>query len=242
MNNILRHIYAVFLKFRSVKGFDPLKEFKGKRIAVIGAADTALSSEWGVLINNLDLVIRVNKAPHSWNPDMEKNIGKKTDILYHSFFENLESGGGAIDQDLYSKFGIKKIVNPNNNSLGQKAHLNFYKRHKKPIQTFILDQDISERITNEFEEGLPTIGFYALASVLMTQAEEIYISGFSFFKTPYYKGYRDHLLDEKRNKEHIKKQGLHDPDREFEVFKKLLRNSPAKKIILDPYLRNILSA
>ncbi|WP_159039974.1 glycosyltransferase family 29 protein [Christiangramia fulva] len=240
MNKVIRHLYGKYLFHISVAEFDPVAEFSQKKIAVIGAADTALIKSNREIIEASDIVIRVNKAPHAWEPSLDKYMGKRIDILYHSFFENEQSGGGEIDLDLYTKFGIQKIINPNNNSLGRKAQLNFYKRKKQRIPTYLLNKEISENISSRFGSHLPTIGFYALASSLIPQTEQVFIAGFSFFKTAYYKGYRDHLEDQRDNENHIAAQGLHSPDKEFQVFKDFLRTSPSKKIILDDYLEKII--
>ena len=55
-------------------------------------------------------------------------------------------------------------------------------------------------------------------SALIADFDKLYISGFTFFKTPYAKGYRDNLLDMEINDKHIKAHGLHSPDLELKCF------------------------
>lgn len=242
MNKIKRHLWAKYLVYKFTKEFDPKLEFRNKNVAVIGAADTALKFANEDIIENADVVIRINKAPHAWKPEMQYYIGKKTDILFHSFYENPSSGGGEIDHELYSTFGIRKIVNPNNNSSGRKAHLNFYKRHTIPFQTYLLKKNISEEINHEIDEYIPTIGFYAVACALLAETKSVFVTGFSFFKTPYYEGYRNNLKDTDKNEEHIQRQGLHNPDLEFLAFKKILADSPSKRVILDEELEKLVAS
>ncbi len=206
--------------FFSTKIFHPQNAFKGKRVAVIGAADSAFEEKNGDYIDAFDVIVRVNKAPHSWSPEKAKFIGSRTDILFHSFYENNESGGGPIDFDLYTQQGIKKIVNPYSNYKGYRTHLNYYKRNLTNKLTYILPIKIYKEIINNFNKWIPTVGYSALRTVLNSGCKEIYITGFTFFKTPYASNYRDQLTNMDANRNHIKNQGLHNPDLELLEFVK----------------------
>ena len=83
-NRIFTSIKAIRLFLSQVETFSPEDFFRDKRIAVIGAADTAFEAENGSFIDSFDIVVRVNKALHTWRPEQEKFIGKKTDVLFHS--------------------------------------------------------------------------------------------------------------------------------------------------------------
>ena len=236
MKKFYRHLLGWFLWRTCTREFDILQALKGKRVAVVGAADTAFHLENGDYIEKFDIIIRMNRAPYSWKPTHEKFIGKRIDFLFHSFYENEISGGGVINLKFFEQFQVQKIVNPNNNIPGKKAHLNFYKRHLKKINTLILNRSVSKIIHEQFKEKVPTVGFYALASALMAETEELYVTGFSFFQTPYGKNYRRDLENLAANKKHIIEQNLHEPNLELKLFKEFLRKSPSKRIILDDYL------
>ncbi len=220
--------------------FSPQKEFKNKRIAIVGAADSVLESENGKIIDGYDIVIRLNKAPHSWDSIKSDYLGSKFTHLYHSFFENEFSGGGTIDWELYDELGIEKLINPNNSKMGYIAHLNYFKRHFSFRKTYMLSKASSKLTRNYLSGYTPTTGFSALISVLQCNCSEIYITGFTFFKTPYADGYRDELQNINTNQTHIEDQGLHNPQGEFEAFKKALRDSPCDNIKFDSKLREIL--
>jgi len=227
----------------STKIFHPEDVFKGKRVAVIGAADSAFEKENGVYIDSFDVIVRVNKAPHSWSPEKAKFIGGRTDVLFHSFYENSDSGGGPIDFELYEQQGIKYIVNPNHNIKGLRTHLNYYKRNLNNNSTYFLARSFSEKITKNLGKWIPTVGFSALHTVLNSKCKEVYITGFTFFKTPYAIDYRNQLTSMEANQKHIKNQGLHNPDLELAQFIKQtesLKNSDIK-IILDSALTNIVN-
>ena len=88
----------------------------------------------------------------------------------------------------------------------------------------------------------PTMGYSAIANVLSAPCKEIYITGFTFFKTPYAAGYRDDLVDMDANKKHIAAQGIHSPEIEFAEFLKMLELNKGKKILFDNALQSIVDS
>lgn len=237
---LIRSIEAASLMISNIRTFYPSRLFEGKKVAIIGAADTAFEEKNGDFIESFDLIVRINKAIHTWDPEDEAYIGKRTDILFHSFFENEYSGGGPIDFDLFREFGVKYVVHPNRDLKGTLAHLNFYKRHLKPEETYLLDAQTYKRIKERIKPWTPTVGLSALASVLNSSCKELYITGFTFFKTPYAKGYRDQFLDTEANTMHIKNQGLHNPDQELRSFLEFYRNSKCLEVRCDQALDTII--
>ena len=221
--------------------FYPKEILKDKRVAILGAAATAFEEEKGNYIESFDIVVRINKALHSWRPSQERYIGKRTDILFHSFYENESSGGGPINYDEFvEQFHLQYLVHPDNSWKGYRTHLNFYKRHPQKIPSYILSRRMADELEKKFKNFSPTVGFSALYSVLNSPCAELYITGFTFFKTPYVQGYRDHLLSLEANDSHIKEQGLHNPELEFQLFKSELSKSSIKKISLDRGLNSIV--
>lgn len=233
-------VYASLLMLFSLKLFKANKEFKNKRIAVIGAADSVFKQKNGKIIDGYDIVIRVNKAPHSWKQNDKEYLGSKFNLLYHSFFENNFSGGGPIDWEYFDLLGIEKVINPIHTKKGLTAHLNYYRRHQKFKDTYMLSSKDYRQASKELQGYKPTIGYMALSTVLNSRCKEIFITGFTFFKTSYAKGYRDELQDIYVNKTHIEQQGLHNPELEFQAFKKALSASPCKSILMDEDLLRIL--
>jgi hypothetical protein len=240
---IINSIKGLILMISSTRIFKPEEILKDKRVAIIGAADSAFECQNGDYIDNFDLIVRVNKAPHSWSPSKANYIGSRTDILFHSFYENTDSGGGPIDFELYAKQGIKYVVNPNFSIKGLRTHLTYFKRNLDKKRTFLLPRQFYKKMTANFGEVIPTVGYSALYTVLNSNCKEVFITGFTFFKTPYANDYRDHLKDMKANKGHLKSQGLHNPDLELLEFinqKRILEENSSTKIIMDDALINIL--
>jgi len=237
---LIKGIYAIFLMIFSLRMFNPKREFKNKRIAIIGAADSAFVEKNGKFIDGFDIVIRINKAPHAWNKEKTEFIGSKFTYLFYSFYENNYSGGGPIDWEYFDKLGIEKVINPNYSIKGLITHLSYYKRHLLFRKTYMLSKKNYRVLSNELDGFVPTVGYSTLAAVLQSGCEEIFITGFTFFKTPYAKDYREELEDPEANKKHIEDQGLHNPGMEFEAFKNALKNSPCGNIHFDKELRKLL--
>lgn len=237
---LIRDIYAGALMMSSLKTFYPEKQYRNKRVAIVGAADSAFEEKNGQYIDGHDVVVRVNKAPYSWTPEKADYIGSKFTHLYHSFFENNYSGGGPIDWEYYDKLGIEKVINPNCTSKGLTTHLNYYKRHHSSRRTYLLAHGNYQQFGNRLENYVPTVGFSALISVLQAECREVFITGFTFFQTPYAEGYRDHLMKKEANEQHIKEQGLHNPDLEFNLFREKVKNTSCSEVIMDNQLRKLL--
>jgi len=215
---------------------------RGKRVAIVGAANSAYHTGKGAWIDGFDYVIRINRAPYvlqlgEWN----KDIGTKTDILFHSFYENDRSGGGPLDFSLYDSLQIRYVVNPVADYSGYRVSFNFYKKYLLKRTTFLLPKEIYLRIGKPLRPFKPTIGFCALMSVLETDFSELYITGFTFFRTAFGDGYRDAVKEASQVRKLIKDEGLHDPDLEFEVFSQLLKQHKSRNINLDTGLSAILA-
>lgn len=239
---ILNSIKGLLLIFSFTKIFNPEDIFKGKRVAVIGPADSAYDKKNGSYIDSFDYVIRINKAAQSQTDKKAVYIGNKTDILFHSFFENNTSGGGSLDLDLFNKLKIKYLVNPRTNFESYRRTFNFFKKYKQNYTVFHLPKSFYNKMILPFGDLRPTIGFTALYSALNSECETLFISGFTFFKTPYAGGYRDHLVDMNKNIDHIRMQGIHDIELEYRLFKENLNFKKCKHLLFDDKLNEILAA
>ena len=81
----------------SLRVFNAKKNFKNKRLAIVGAADSVFEEKNGDIIDSYDIVIRINKAAVTWEREESIYLGTKFTYLFHSFYENNYSGGGKID-------------------------------------------------------------------------------------------------------------------------------------------------
>ncbi|QYA26039.1 hypothetical protein G3I01_11100 [Gramella sp. MT6] len=243
MEKINESIKGLVYTLRNSKKFEPNKIFKNRRVAIVGPADSAFDNAYGSYIDDFDYVIRINKTPSSWNPENEKYIGRKTDIWFHSFFENRDSGGGPLDPYIIKNMNIEYLVNPRSSFKAYRRTFNFYRKYQENISVYHLESKVYKDLLYKFPKKLrPTVGFVALYSALKSECEELYITGYTFFKTPYAKGYRDHLLDLDKNKMHFKSQGIHDADLEYQIFKSTIQNHNCKILNIDNKLNEILNS
>jgi hypothetical protein len=233
-------LYGLFLFFLHSKKIDINALLKGKRVAIIGAANSAYNTGKGEWIDKFDVVIRINKAPYVLiSEQWKQDIGTKTDMLFHSFFENEISGGGSIDLHLYDKLGIKYIINPVTAYAGYRVTFNFYKKYLVNRKTYRLPVNSYTKIQKPLAPFRPTIGYCALMSVLETEFSELYITGFTFFKTAFGEGYRNEIKEATEAQKYIKEAGLHHPDLEYSHFIETLQINSSKNIDMDDILKSI---
>ncbi|MCB7480617.1 glycosyltransferase family 29 protein [Christiangramia sediminis] len=239
LTRVPRSIVGLCLMLLRVKIFKPEKLFTEKSVAIVGPADSAYDMENGFFIDQFDYVIRINKAITTWKSHNEKFLGKRTDVLIHSFLESDFTGGGPIDFDLFQKHNVKYLVNAKHDITNHRNVFNVYKKYLKWNRIYILQKSMAKKCEELFDGYGPTNGFRAIHMVLNSKPKKVFITGFTFYKTPYADGYRDQLKDMEVNSKHMKERGAHNPEIEFSNFLKLIRNSDAE-LIYDSKLKIIV--
>jgi hypothetical protein len=236
-----RFIYGLLLLGLNLRVLNILNLLKDKRIAIVGPASSAFNTEMGEYIDGFDIIIRVNKsAIIVGGGKYKRDIGSRTDILFHSFFENEISGGGPLNMELYDGQGIKYLISPRNTWAGLRNTFNFYKKYCQGKRTFTLPKSLYKRVSIPLIPYKPTIGLTAILTAMQAEFKELYITGFTFYKTPFGSGYRDQIQDAEKAKSFINEQGIHNIDLEFSVFKDCLHACKHKRIVLDSVLESIL--
>lgn len=216
--------------------------FAGKRVAVVGPASSAFNTDRGDYIDGFDLVVRMNKSPFIVAGGLHaKDIGVKTNVLFHCFHENPVGGGGPIDFALYKRIGVEYVVNPRNEWSGVRNTFNYYKKYLEAQKTYLLPKVLFNEISNSVGAYRPTTGYSALYTLLKSDFKELYVTGFTFFKTAYGQGYRDEMREAPQAQQFIRDVGLHNPDLELQGFKKVLSERHVGNIILDRQLADIVA-
>lgn len=240
MKRYMKAILGIGIMLIKHKTF-PLDVLKGKRIALVGPASSAIGTHFGAYIDKYDLVVRTNKAPLQLEQGInQEHIGSKLDLLFHSFLENDRTGGGWLDFDVYQQLKVRYVVNPFPTNFGMRKVFNFYKKYLKGHDTYTAPKKPYKDIINQFGRYRPTTGFCGLMMLMAADFDELYITGFTFFKTPYAEGYRDHFKEKKDIDKLIKDENQHNPDIEYQQFQKLLKKNSHKKILVDKELQAIL--
>jgi len=70
--------------------------FEDKSVIIVGPAESSLTYMRGPEIDEFDIVVRINSSPIQLNRFSER-IGGRTDVLFHSFFEDGDRGTGRIE-------------------------------------------------------------------------------------------------------------------------------------------------
>ena len=241
MMRLIKAVKGLMLALLNMRVVD-LRSFQSKRIAIVGPASSAFNTGKGSYIDGFDLVVRINKSAMTVDSAKHENdIGRRTDVLFHCFVENLQSGGGPLDFDLYDRLGIRYVINPRNEWTGLRNSFNFYKKYLRQAKTYLLPRSLYVRIRQPLGGYRPTTGYSALCALMESEFTELYITGFTFFKTAYGVGYRDEMKESKQALSFIKGAGWHNPEYEFQEFKRLLQKNAHKKVITDQELTNILA-
>lgn len=238
---ILRAFRGLFVMFLRVRFINIKGLFAHKRVAIVGAASSVFDEPRGKYIDGFDVVIRLNKAPYMLSPEKEAWLGSKTDLLFHSFYENDFSGGGRLDFDLYDRLGIQYVINPKYTFDAIRSVFNFYKKYFSRRSVYLPKRKVYKELGEKCKPYVPTMGLCALYYVLTSQCKECYITGFTFFRTSYADGYRDAMKTAEQSRAHIQSAGLHDPELEFTVFKDLYKSAKDRiEIFTDRQLAEIL--
>jgi len=239
----------MLLKYKkNIIDLDYLKDiFCGKKIAIVGPADTAYMYNNGSLIDSCDLVVRFNKSytlVDPGDPDKTSKIGSKTDIIFHYF--NINKNNEAIlDTEKLSRQGLKQIITIMRDKRARSRRgrgirvfmgkYGFYLRDK----LCMLPEKIYSCYYNQLGSK-PTIGHIGITAIIESIPASVFITGFSFFTTPYAGGYRDNTTREAQLKRFQQSDTGHDPAGELRYFADLVKNSEVK-VTLDPYLQDLIN-
>lgn len=207
----------------------PFREewFRGKRVAIIGGADSVLKEKSGAYIDDFDVVVRINKGVDVVAAQHEY-IGSKTDVLFHCFYvrEN-DRGSSPITIDLWKEKQVGKLIFSHNYRCSSYSLQNFiyFLKHTKgsfrfaqvPKRLFYKNM----RITKPYG---PTTGLIAINTVFNCQPTELYIKGITFFKTPHDPSYREGAPEQYQKM--FAEHKSHDPEAEYQHVKSLYQKYP----------------
>ena len=164
-----------------------MKSFKkyltGKRVVLVGPADTLRGQKAVLFIDTHDIVARLN---HSWPlPDaLTEDIGTRTDILYH----NLNPKKQLIQRaDAYQMRddGVKWVVSthPARNPRYRLRQRRFRKVSKGLVRLRAIPLAIKKKLRPRV--GSANGGLIAVVDLLRFPIKRLYVTGFSFYETGY---------------------------------------------------------
>lgn len=237
---------------------------KDKRVAIIGPAPSVKCSENGDEIEKYDIIIRINKQWKHSN-DLNKYIGSRTDILYNCL-NPMEECGGKIDFEYCKEKGIKLIIDPIMYTFQKKTERDirlfggvqrvneyvFFHFHNRNLIPFGMINPDMYRIWDKSANTRINTGLLAVIDVLHSEAKEVYVKGFTFFKDGYLLDYRNTIFNKSVESEEatakvvnsvMNKYNNHNQEYQWKFFKNLIINETIqKKLKMDPILNDIINS
>jgi len=225
--------------------------FKGKKIAIIGPSPSITNTENGEDIEkHYDIIVRINKA---WkhNAELNKYIGRRTDVLYNCI-DHHEECGGVIDIEYAKKAGLKLIVDPikfayykkderdrifhNNYRLNRYIFFHLNNMGRIP---FGVVRSVKYSAWDAAADTRINTGLLAIIDILHLDVKEVYVKGFTFFKDGYIPQYRNSINF--YSMAHANTTANHDQKKQWLFFKNLLRNEHIRnKLNMDKALETIM--
>lgn len=211
--------------------------FKDKTICVVGAAESIIGTKQEEYINSFDVVVRIN-YPYPINEELKKDIGDKTDIIYHhlgvQYIDGiLRSRLLSEEIDVLQKHNVKWVICPypidfvvTNKPTKERLEY-FNKENKDRILYDCVDENIYNKMTSEIK-GTPNTGTIAIVDVINSDSKEVYATGFDFFRS---KWIPDH-------KSWSNPTYWHDMESQINYLKTIYKNN--SKFHVDKVLKNIL--
>ena len=259
LNDTIKNDFNII--FNNLTNINEFRDYvKNKKIAIIGPSPSIKNEKNGEYIEkNYDIIIRINKQwKHS--EELDKYIGKRTDILYNCL-DYREDCGGDIDIN-FNENKLKYIVstikydflntNHRDSQFHGKSFLNWYNyfhlKNRNRIKFIPIDNNVYDYYDTLADTRINT-GLMAIFHILNFDIKELYIKGFSFFLDGYLSDYRDYINGSKCVNENdsvdkvidfmIKKNKNHDQEKQWKLFKNIYKENK-EKINLDETLKKIL--
>jgi hypothetical protein len=249
--------YSNIISVKSYEGF-----FKNKTVAIIGPSPSIKDTDNGEDIEkHYDIIVRINKGwKHS--VELDKYIGRRTDVLYNCI-DNNEECGGVINTEYVKNTGLKLIIDPikfacyktdeRDTIFHRYYRLNrytfFHLNNKGEIPFGMVCPDKYSVWDTAADTRINT-GLLAIIDILHLDVKQVYVKGFTFFKDGYVMQYRNRiaghsLVNDISGAEivsnYIEKLHHHDQKKQWVFFKNLLKNKHIReKIVMDNSLATIM--
>lgn len=226
------------LKMRSWVKTDLTQIFKGKKVIIIGPADTANQYCTPEFVNQFDVVVRVNRS-FPVSEENAKFTTNRCDVLFHSLVESGEWSAGVLDFKNLAGEGLKNLVFPISLAKHHKTAYKIKNRIPKTIGFYRPKIDLYKDMVASCAGFQPTTGFSAIYLSLKAQPAKVFITGFSFYQTAYAGSYRNEINNMNAWVKKINDKGDHNLKAEFDSLLKACKAS--KGVELDPFIDELFA-
>lgn len=211
---------------------------KGKSIVIVGPSPYMLDKERGEMIDEFDIVIRMNKS-FPVKEEHKPFIGSKTDVRWHCMNTYHRHGGEYfIDEMLES--GTEWLCSqfPNNLDYFHEDHKKFLELNQNRIK-FHVWTDLEQYLTYHHYLGTRmNTGTACLADLLSYDIGNVHVTGITFFRQGWIDGYKEEGYDSKQEDKSVQ-FGNHAQLPQIKLMK--LFNDNDKRVSVDPEIEEILN-
>lgn len=213
-------------------------EFIDKTVVVIGPGEGP-TEELEAAVRSADICVLINKGYRSGHFLSLAKIAKEL-ILFHCLYEDEERGGGVLDEIILAELNVSQIIYPLSEEKLHHHYLNASRKLRKEIKIISIKKSWYEKITHQLDGYRPNTGFATLALLAQSGCKNLYIHGFTFYRTAYQYHYRNNLPKIPDAIRVIESGGNHNPDKDFLLFKELIRGR--ENIQLSDVMKSIVEA
>jgi len=217
---------------------------KGKRVALVGPASTALGTGKGKYIDDHDVVVRINKQFWAWDC-WHDDIGSRTDVLYSCLVPTQTAGGIRLANKKFIrsqdyKFVVWGVMGKAMLREGFGSDLYSFKTVKNFLKVVGGKFPVPVIDTEHWRKaywgckGKPNTGTNAIWDILRYDIKSLYITGLSFYRTGYIPKYRNGLENPKRAKKHIIASSHASGENQLKYILSLIEND--SRVVLDDFL------
>lgn len=205
--------------------------FAGKRVIIIGPADTVTDDLQGVDVDGHDVIVRLNSGLFLAERDPAR-LGSRTDVLFHNLNEEGPRSAGAVPPEVLKRHGVNTVVFPHWSFKGSKSRV--YRKRRELEGTGIALNVPSTRFCAQLRQDLtgfqPTVGTSAMAWFLGCDLAELAIHGFTFFSTPYAPSYNDQVRTGAEAMAWAAASEVHNPALEKPLIARLVREAEGRGV------------
>lgn len=207
------------------------KEYlKGKSVVLVGPASTLLGQGMGPWIDGHDVVVRIN---HAWPlpKHLARDVGTRTDILYHNLNPKKQR---LRKKDIIAmhQSGVQWVVSthPAVRARYRRRQQLLRRLSGRYVRFRAVPLSVKKRLRPHV--GSANGGLIAIVDLLRYPIARLYVTGFSFYTTPY--------LDYPNYKRSFIKNALnhHNQRRHKTYLARLLKREP--RLAVDPFIERLL--
>lgn len=218
-------------------------ELKNKNVIIVGPSSYLEGRGCGEFIDSFDTVVRINNLHDTNDPQLVKDLGKRTDIVYYD---------GSVDNKRFNSYlnaqpqGII-CTYPETEWFFEERCRGVIEALNPHFNNRVVDSKLYTELKQNLDPNMkvrPNSGLVAIVDLLTTQLKQLYITGIDFYRNSYANYYPDYgNLDLDSVKKILRKGDngdIHDINKQFKYFKNVVSRDIRIKTdeVLGEYLTN----